>query len=50
MPRGMPQQPADLEMLSRLRHHRFVGRDNQQHAIDAADPGQHRAHEPLVPG
>ena len=42
------QQPADVEVLARLRHHRFVGRDDQQHAVDAADAGEHGPHEPLV--
>ena len=49
MPRGMSQQAADVEVLARLRHHRFVGRDDQQHAVDAADARQHRPHETLVP-
>ena len=44
------QQPADVEVLARLRHHRFVGGDDQQHAVDAADAGQHRPHEALVAG
>ena len=44
------QQAADVEVLARLRHHRFVGGDDQQHAIDAADAGEHRPHEPLVTG
>ena len=43
-----PQQPADGEVLARLRHHRLVGGDDQQHGVDAADPGQHVLDETLV--
>ena len=42
------QQPADVEVLARLRHDRFVGRDDQQHAVEPADAGEHRLHESLV--
>ena len=44
------EQPADLEVLARLRHHRLVGRDHQYHGVDAVCAGQHVAHEALVPG
>ncbi len=44
------QQPADVEVLAGLRHHRLVARNDQQDAIDAADTGQHCPDEPLVPG
>ena len=30
------QQPADVEVLARLRHHRLVGRDDQHDEIDPA--------------
>ena len=42
------QQPANVEMLARLRLDRFVGRDHQQHHIDSARARQHVAHEALV--
>ena len=44
------EQPADVEVLAGLRHHRLVGRDHQQHGVDAVGTGQHVAHEALVPG
>jgi hypothetical protein len=44
------QELADVEVLAGLRHHRFVGGHNQQHAIDAADTGEHRSDEALVAG
>ena len=37
-------------MLPRLRLDRLVGRDDQQHQIDAADSRQHVAHKALVAG
>ena len=37
-------------MLAGLRHHRFVGGHHQQHRVDAADAGQHGAHEAFVTG
>ena len=42
------QQPADVEMLSRLRHHRLVGGDHEHHEIDPADAGQHVLDKALV--
>ena len=42
------QQRADVEVLAGLRHHRFVGGDDQHHGVDAADAGQHVLDEPLV--
>ena len=45
-----PEQLADREVLARLRHHPLVRRDDQHDEVDAADPGQHVLHEPLVPG
>ena len=44
------EQPADVEVLAGLRHHRFVGGDDQQDGVDAVGAGQHVAHEPLVAG
>ena len=49
-PAGTPQQPADVEVLARLRHHRLVGGDDQHDAVDAADAGEHVLHEALVAG
>ena len=43
------EQPADVEMLARLRHDRFVRGDDQQHRVDAGGAGEHVAHEALVP-
>ena len=37
-------------MLPRLRLDRLVGRDDQQHQIDAPHPSQHVAHKALVAG
>ncbi len=36
-------------MLERLRHHPVVGRDHQQHEIDAGRAGEHGVDEALVP-
>ena len=44
------KQAADFEVLAGLRLDGFVGRDHQQHQIDAADAGQHVAHKALVAG
>ncbi len=44
------EQPADLEVLARLRLHALVGRHDQQHGVDAARAGQHVADEALVTG
>ena len=44
------QQLQNLEMLAGLRLDRLVGRDDQQHQIDAAHTGQHVAHKAFVPG
>ena len=49
--RGLdPQQPADLEVLAGLGHHRLVGGDDQQHHIEPAGAGEHVPDEPLVAG
>ncbi len=42
------EQSANGEVLARLRLDRLIGSDHQQHAVDAADAGQHVAHEALV--
>ena len=42
------QEPADLEMLARLRHHGFVGRHDKDDEIDAAGAGEHVLDEALV--
>ena len=44
------QQLDDREVLAGLRHHAFVGGDHEQHEVDAARPGEHVLHEPLVAG
>jgi hypothetical protein len=38
------------QMLGRLRHPALVGGDHEEHRGHRADPGQHVADEPLVPG
>ncbi len=43
------EQIDDGEVLARLRHDAVVGRDHQQHEIDAGGAGQHVVHEFLVP-
>ena len=37
-------------MLARLWHHRFIGRDDEDDEIDAADAGEHVLDEPLMAG
>ena len=37
-------------MLSRLRHHGFVGCNDQHHQIDSANAGEHVFDEPLMTG
>ena len=44
------EQAADVEVLARLRHHAFVGGDDEHDQIDADRAGDHRAHEALVAG
>ena len=36
------EQPADVEVLARLRLHALVGGHDEQHGVDAARAGQHR--------
>ena len=45
-----PQQAADIEVLAGLRLDGFVGRDHEQHQVDAAHAGQHVLDEALVAG
>ena len=42
------QQAADVEVLAGLRLDGFVGRDHEQHQVDAAHAGQHVLDEALV--
>ena len=44
------EQMEDVEMLLGLRHHAVVGRDGEQHQVDAVRAGQHVADEALVAG
>ncbi len=44
------EQMKDVEMLLALRHHAVVGRDREQHQVDAVRAGQHVADETLVAG
>ena len=44
------EQMKNVEMLLGLRHHAVVGRDREQHQVDAVRPGQHVADEALVAG
>ena len=48
--RANVEQPADVEVLARLRHHRFVGGDHEHDEVDAADAGEHVLDEALVAG
>ncbi len=43
-----PEEGADLEVLPRLRHHPFVGRDHHHHKVDAGGAGHHVPDKPLV--
>ncbi len=45
-----PQEPADVEVLAGLGHHRLVGGHHQGDRVDAVRARQHVAHEPLVAG
>ena len=44
------KQMEDVEMLLGLRHHAIVGRDGEEHEIEAVRSGQHVADEALVSG
>ena len=44
------EQMQDVEMLLGLRHHAVVGRDGEQHEVDAVRAGEHVADEALVAG
>ena len=45
-----PEQVDDRQMLARLRHDPVVGRDHEQHVVDARGTGEHGVHEALVAG
>ena len=45
---GHAEEPADVEVLPGLGHHRLVGGHHQRHRVDAVGPGQHVADEALV--
>ena len=42
------QQLQHGQVLARLRHHRIVGRDDQQRRVDARRAGHHRVNESLM--
>ena len=44
------EQVEDRQVLARLRHHAFVGGDDQHGEVDAADAGEHVLDEVLVAG
>ena len=44
------EQLEDREVLSRLRHHAFVGGNDEQGEVDARRAGDHRSNERLVTG
>ena len=44
------EHAADVEVLAGLRFDRFIGGDHENDQVDAADAGQHVAHEALVAG
>ncbi len=44
------QEVEDREVLARLRHHAFVGGDDQQRQVDAAHAGEHILDKALVAG
>ena len=45
---GHAEEPADVEVLPGLGHHRLVGGHHQRHRVDAVRPRQHVADEALV--
>ena len=49
-PGGEPEQAEDFQVLAGLRHHRVVGRDDEQGQVKAGRAGKHVANEPLVAG
>ena len=49
-PRLHAEQSENREVLARLRHHAFVGGDDEQRDVDSRRAGDHRAHEGFVPG
>ena len=49
-PRSIPSKIEDGQVLGGLRHGAFVGGDDEQRGVDAADTGQHVLDEALVAG
>jgi len=47
---GDAEQVDDRQVLARLRHHAFVGGDDEEREVDAADTGEHVLDEALVAG
>ncbi len=45
-----PQKSTDIEVLPRLRHHAFIGRDDKGDKINAPSPGHHLFHKSLMTG
>ena len=44
-----PEEMKDVQVFDGLRHHAIVGRDREQHQVDAVGAGEHVADETLVP-
>jgi hypothetical protein len=44
------EQPADVEVFACLRHHAFVGGDDEKNEINTARTGKHVLDESFVPG
>src|SRR6266705_4538420 len=44
------KQSADVEVLTSLRHNRFIGRDDQHHKVEPVGAGEHVFDEALVTG
>jgi hypothetical protein len=47
---GDAEEPTDLEVLARLRHHRLVGRHDEDDGVEPPDAGEHVLDEPFVSG
>ena len=47
---GQFEKRENIQMLTRLRHHRIVGGDHQHRQVEARGPRKHVADEPLVAG
>jgi hypothetical protein len=44
------KQTADVEVFACLRHHTFIGRNDEREQIDAVSPGEHVFDEAFVTG